>query len=158
MRLLAGCFTRAATENRMSAANHIELTRSLEDCHGQNGVRSLPADPAFYAPQDHGSPAPVKAYECRVRLSREGLSVTSPRTGRTLVVAEDAAPVALRRKVIHAAGNARRTATLTADELRAFANAATPKLLPAPTSVAVAVTRTPLHGGWIRPRRSRRSA
>lgn len=33
---------------------------SVEDQHGGNGVHGLPSDPAFYAPVDTGSDAPIE--------------------------------------------------------------------------------------------------
>jgi hypothetical protein len=35
-------------------------TRSLEECHAGNHTAGLPSDPAFYAPEDHGSPEPLQ--------------------------------------------------------------------------------------------------
>lgn len=87
--------------------------------------------------------------ECRVRLAREGLGVVSPRTGRILFVPELAAPVAIRQRIVHAAGSGCHTLTMTLDDLKAFAAAAIAPVVNPPTP------RTTLWNGWRRPRNRR---
>lgn len=64
------------------------------------------------------------SFECRVRLTASGVSITSPTTGRTVTVSNDAAPRRVRGRIIQARSVGRPTASFTADELRAFLAAA----------------------------------
>lgn len=83
-----------------------------------------------------------RLFECPVRLSRSGVSITSPKTGRVVTLPESIAPVRVRGKIIQARSTGRPTATFTAEELRAF-------LAAVPTPVR-------LWGGWRHPRGRRR--
>jgi hypothetical protein len=67
---------------------------------------------------------PIRTFECPVRLTAGGVSITSPKTGRTLTRSNDAAPPRVRGRIVQARNVGRPTATFTADELRAFVRAA----------------------------------
>lgn len=65
-----------------------------------------------------------QTFDCPVRLTAGGVSITSPRTGRTITRSNDAAPPRVRGRIVQARSVGRATATFTLDELRAFARAA----------------------------------
>lgn len=86
--------------------------------------------------------ASVRTFECPIRLTDHGVSITSPKSGRTVTVPNTVAPIRVRGRILAARAIGRPTATFTADELRAFLAA-----VPVPV---------PLWGGWRHPRGRRR--
>lgn len=82
---------------------------------------------------DHPS---VRLFTCPIRLTLNGVSITSPKTGRTVACPNTAAPIRIRGRILAARAIGKETAEFTADELRAFL-ASVPK-------------PQPIHGGWHR--------